>query len=241
MSSMEQTSARGAPYPVSWRLDLSALVSPAAFSAEELAALFLYRIPLRTGDEGCARAGALEAEPFDLHRAITRRAFDAADADMSLAARLFKLRTVVSHVASSTGAQWAGVYRVVPSDSKAYPDLDGSEYTLLKEAYIGAPSRPFFPLTTHFASKSNNSTVGLTGDAVLIHDTRKLSADTPYYSCDGHVRSELCAPIVDPGSGSIMGIMDVEAFSPNFFTPERVACVLGSCAQLASVGLFSKS
>lgn len=204
--------------------------------AAELAALFTYRIPRVTADdETCSRG--LDPEPFDLHRALTGVSFSVSAVDAAHAIRLSKLGAVVRHVARCTGAEWAGVYRVVPSDAAAYPVLVGSASTLLKEAYVGAPSRPFFPLTAAFAAKSNNSTVGMSGDAVVIQDTRRLDDETPYYSCDGSVRSELCAPVRAP-DGRVIGIMDVEAFAPGFFTPERIAFVLDVCAQLGAVRLF---
>jgi L-methionine (R)-S-oxide reductase len=237
LSPAEQAEARSVAIDPSWRLDLLDLSSQ-PLPLDDLAALFTYRIPLDTGSDGCARPGVFEPEPFDLHRALTRRGFGEGDVDAFEARRLSQLRAVVAHVGRCTGAEWVGVYRVIQSDPATYPVLAGSELTLLKEAYVGAPSRPFFPLTAAFASKSNNSTVGMTGDAVLIHDTRQLDADTPYYSCDGHVRSELCAPITEPGTGRILGIMDVEAFAPRFFSPERVACVLDACSQLAQMRLF---
>lgn len=237
LSPAEQVIARATPFAEAWRLQLSSSQIAPHIDRTDLASLFLYRVPLDVG-EGCARSGALEPHPFDLHKCLTGRPFRADDADLVEAARLAKLRCVAQHVARCTGAEWAGVYRVVASDPEIYPTLTGSERTLLKEAYVGAASRPFFPLTPAFAAQSNNSTVGLTGDAVLIHDTKLLSTDTPYYTCDGHVRSELCAPVTDPATGTVLGIMDIEAFAPRFFTPDRVALVLDMCAQLADHRLF---
>jgi len=39
---------------------------------------------------------------------------------------------------------------------------------LLKEAYVGEPSRAYFPLTTDFAVGSNNSTVAMSNIGVVI-------------------------------------------------------------------------
>ena len=38
----------------------------------------------------------------------------------------------------------------------------------MKEAYVGEPSRAFFPLTPEFAAGSNNSTVAMTSTAIII-------------------------------------------------------------------------
>lgn len=233
LSSSDQASARGVAFDESWHLCAASVPSA---PSPDLSALFTYRIPRVTLGDTCAKS--LEPEPFDLHRALTGRPFDPEAVDAALAERISKLASIVKHVARCTTAEWVGVYRVVKSDVTAYPVLSGSETTLLKEAYVGAPSRPFFPLTEEFASKSNNSTVGRSGVAVIIQDTRRIGDDTPYYSCDGSVRSELCAPILD-SDGSVIGIMDVESFAPSFFTPERVSFVLDMCAQLGTARLFT--
>ena len=123
--------------------------------------MFTYQVPRLTPDaETCLRG--LDPVPFDLHRALTGVPFTASAADAVHTMRLSKLGAVVRHVARCTGAEWAGVYRAVPSDAAVYPILAGSDTTLLKEAYVGAPSRPFFPLTAAFAAKSNNSTEAIT-------------------------------------------------------------------------------
>ena len=234
----EQISAMQVGFDSSWLLDLGRLPLEnlsSGFGDPNLSSIFMYKVPKLTPDDTCSRA--LEPEPFDLHRALTGRAFEPATADTVLAQRLLKLGSVVRHIASCTSAEWVGIYRVIPSDTIAYPVLVGSSSTLVKEAYVGAPSRPFFPLTAEFAAKSNNSTVGLSGDAIVIQDTRCIDDDTPYYSCDGKVRSELCAPIRND-SGKIIGIMDVEAFAPGFFTPERVSLILNMCSRLGAVQLF---
>lgn len=40
---------------------------------------------------------------------------------------------------------------------------------LVKEAYVGSASRPYFPLTDAFAAKSNNSTVAMTKKTMVYH------------------------------------------------------------------------
>ena len=58
-------------------------------------------------------------------------------------------------------ADWVGVYMTVPPsiDGLTAAGGDGSAPNLLKLAYVGSISRPYFPLTAEFAESSNNSTV----------------------------------------------------------------------------------
>jgi L-methionine (R)-S-oxide reductase len=116
---------------------------------------------------------------------------------------------------------WIGVYRKVDHDGLAQ---------LVKESYLGAPSRPFFPLTEEFAQGSNNSWVGLNGKAKLVQDITQYQG--PYYECNSLVLSELCAPIFF--KDQVIGIIDVESHSKDFFTPERVLAVANFCVQLGN-------
>ena len=157
--------------------------------------------------------------------------------------RLRALRAVCALVAEKTNAHWCGIYQVV--QPSAGTDLgpfggDNGAPNLLKLAYIGAPSRPYFPLTAAFAAGSNNSTVAMSGRAIVYHDILTLPTDSPYYTCDARVRSEACVPIFGPaGSDEVIGIMDVEAFEPDVFRPaEALGVVLAACAQLSTADLL---
>ena len=157
--------------------------------------------------------------------------------------RLRALRAVCALVAEKTNAHWCGIYQVV--QPSAGTDLgpfggDNGAPNLLKLAYIGAPSRPYFPLTAAFAAGSNNSTVAMSGRAIVYHDILTLPTDSPYYTCDARVRSEACVPIFGPaGSDEVIGIMDVEAFEPDVFRPaEALGLVLAACAQLSNADLL---
>ena len=157
--------------------------------------------------------------------------------------RLRALRAVCALVAEKTNAHWCGIYQVV--QPSAGTDLgpfggDNGAPNLLKLAYIGAPSRPYFPLTAAFAAGSNNSTVAMSGRAIVYHDILTLPTDSPYYTCDARVRSEACVPIFGPaGSDKVIGIMDVEAFEPDVFRPaEALGLVLAACAQLSNADLL---
>jgi len=108
-------------------------------------------------------------------------------------------------------------------------ELSRSRY-LLKLAYVGRPSRAIFPLNELFHDISNNSWVAMEARPKLIQDV--AAYDGPYYACDGDVQSELCAPIVDPASDAVLGIIDAESFQKAHFNAERIAEVLRACADL---------
>ena len=104
---------------------------------------------------------------------------------------------------------------------KRIAKADGSE-VLVKLAYRGAPSRAEFPLTEAFAKQSNNSRVGLSGEARVIQDVASyVSGGGEYYSCDGNVASEACLPLYGE-DGFVCGIIDVEAFASGFFVGETL-------------------
>lgn len=219
---------RVAAFPSSSPLAVSvseALASvPLELPAELADALRSYRVPAVV-EGACSSPDRLQEAPFQLLDALAscRRA---AGGEAATLRRLAALRGVCERLAAVCDAQWAGVYLRVRMPG-------ASDDALLKLAYVGAPSRALFPLTHEFAAHSNNSTVGLSGDAVVIADVQALPSDSPYYRCDGRVRSELCAPIRCPHTGAALGIVDVEAFAPGTFTADRVDTVLHCCAQLA--------
>ena len=175
--------------------DLAQLVAQApaavaALGAEARGRLTRYRVPRVTEDGTCSRPGDLLPEPFDLLAAVHGLREGDAGAEGVLQ-RQHVLAQAVAQLAAATAVDWCGVYRRVRAPGAGA----GGEHALVKEAYVGAPSRALFPLTAAFAAHSNNSTVGLSGTAILIDDTRALDDATPYYVCDGAVRSELCVPI----------------------------------------------
>jgi putative methionine-R-sulfoxide reductase with GAF domain len=227
----------------SLELDLASLASAAAAAApglpaEALAALGSYRVPLISADGGCSLPDKLQPEPFGILSELTE---GQGEAPACAVVRLLALRSLCEALAAATGAQWCGVYELVPASERSVA-WGGSSAApcLLKLAYTGAPSRPYFPLTAEFAEHSNNSTVGLTGCTAVYHDVRALRKEVPYYSCDGKVRSEVCSPIFD-SSGSIIGIMDVEAFHPQaFLEPAKLAAVLAACEALGASSLLKK-
>lgn len=89
---------------------------------------------------------------------------------------------------------------------------------------------------------SNNSWVALRDRGRVIQDTWALDDEggeegVPYYECSKRVRSECCVPI-RATDGTVIGIIDAEAWRPNHFTPVRVAEVMQVCDDLGQAGLL---
>ena len=192
-----------------------------------------------TGTGVCSRKMA--PSPFDA-LAAAQRAVPGSD-EVATLCRLRSLKAICAAVSEATGAQWCGIYQVIPATDDPKLREAGGEpgaSNLLKLAYIGAPSRPYFPLTAEFAEGSNNSTVAMSGCAVVYHDVLALPSDAPYYTCDGQVRAEACVPIFGSGGSSeVIGIMDVEAFHPDVFRPARgLGVVLAACDQLSRTNIL---
>jgi L-methionine (R)-S-oxide reductase len=261
------------------RVDVSSIASstPTDVSPELAASLSSYRIPKVTEDGTCSLPDQLEPLPFDVLDEVVARSAPAPSSPSPSSSssssvrgrelrRLAVLRRVCEALQASTGAEWVGIYetvadgrRLAGSAAAATAAGGGAEScppppppppSLLKLAYVGSPSRPFFPLTPEFAESSNNSTVAMTGSTVVIHDVRRMPRDTAYYQCDPLVKAEVCAPLPRPwaaaagGEGGegrgppAMGIIDAESWTADSFTPERVDAILDVCAQLAELRLL---
>ena len=206
----------------------AALADDSPLDAAALRALTCWPVPRETDGGACSsRPG--DTVPFDALLGEYGEAAPVVDAGAPRVRRLARLSALMRALVASTGADWLGVYRVVPR---------GGGTALQKEAYTGAPSRAFFPLTADFAAHSNNSAVALSGCARLIGDAHALGDDDAYYVCDARVRSELCAPIVS-AAGVVIGIIDAESFSADHFADSaRAAAVLLACELLGECDLL---
>ncbi len=140
--------------------------------------------------------------------------------------RLWRLKHVVRKTFNLVKPDWLGIYRKSKNRN--------GEWILLKESYLGAYSRAEFPLDKEFAKGSNNSTVGLTGKAIIFQNLETYAG--PYYECDNQVQSEYCAPILNK-KGEVIGIIDAESFSKNFFTPDKVFQLTKVCHDLGKITL----
>jgi L-methionine (R)-S-oxide reductase len=174
------------------------------------ASLYTYPVPMLTEDGTCSIVDELAPVPYDLGAILGGRS-------EQTTRRLALLGRLVARARETTGCDWLGIYqrRV---NSAGNP-------VLVKVSYAGRPSRAEFPLTTEFAQKSTNSTVGLTGRATVIDDVAKhVEAGGGFYVCDDGVQSEACVPILDAGR-QVAGIVDAEASPKGFFGADRLAVV----------------
>lgn len=158
----------------------------------DIQTLFSYRVPTISLDGTCSNIHQLAKEPFNLATSVYHVEYSAeslASFPSPWTLRLQRLKDIVLKMNEIVGADWVGIYRLMNA---------GGTPTLVKESYIGEPSRPLFPVTEEFAKKSTNSWVALTGNVRVIDNTRQREAGVSYYECSGSVRSEMCAPIWRP-------------------------------------------
>ena len=182
--------------------------------------LYTYTVPMLSEDGTCSLVDELAPVPYDLTAVLGGR-------DEQTTRRLSLLGRLVERVQETTGAEWVGVYQR-RIGAAGVP-------VLVKVAYVGRPSRAEFPLTTEFAGRSTNSTVGLTGRATVIDDVSKhVEAGGGFYVCDDGVQSEACVPILD-ADRQVVGIVDAEASPRGFFGAERLAVVAALAIVAAAI------
>jgi len=172
------------------------------------ASLYTYPVPMLTEDGTCSVIDEMAPVPYDLAGILGGRTDQATR-------RLALLERLVERAQETTGCDWIGVYqrRVTPAGVPV----------LVKLSYVGRPSRAEFPLTPEFAQGSTNSTVGLTGRALVIDDVKQhVQAGGGFYVCDDEVQSEACVPLLGEAR-EVLGIIDAEAKPRAFFGPKRVA------------------
>jgi L-methionine (R)-S-oxide reductase len=170
--------------------------------------LYTYPVPLLSEDGACSVIDEMAPVPYDLTGILGGRTEQATR-------RLALLERLVERAQETTGCDWIGVYqrRVTPSGVPV----------LVKLSYVGRPSRAEFPLTPEFATGSTNSTVGLTGRALVIDDVKQhVQAGGGFYVCDDEVQSEACLPLLGDAR-EVLGIIDAEAKPRAFFGPKRLA------------------
>jgi putative methionine-R-sulfoxide reductase with GAF domain len=188
---------------------------------DDPASLYAYPVPMLTEDGACSVLDEMAPVPYDLAGILGGRSEQATR-------RLALLERLVERAQETTGSDWVGIYqrRVTPAGLPV----------LVKLSYVGRPSRAEFPLTPEFAAGSTNSTVGLTGRALVIDDVGKhVEAGGGFYVCDAEVKSEACLPLFDDG-GNVVGILDAEAKPRSFYGPVRLA-TLAALAIVASAVL----
>lgn len=182
--------------------------------------LYAYPVPMLSEDGTCSVPDALAPVPYDLTAILGGRS-------ERTTRRLTLLERLVERVQETTGSDWVGIYvrRVNPAGLPV----------LVKVSYVGRPSRAEFPLTTEFAAGSTNSSVGLTGRALVIDDVAKhVQAGGGFYVCDADVQSEACLPILDEAR-QVAGILDAEARPRSFYGPVRLETLAALAIVAAAV------
>ncbi len=205
-----------------WQRILARLARPeAAPSPGDEDRLYRYRVPQLSADGSCTLVDELAPEPYDLAPVLGGRS-------PATTRWLAALDGVLERVQARVGAGWMGIYgRFEPPEA---------EPRLVKLAYRGLPSRAEFPLTSEFAQRSTNTTVALTGRAVVLEDvTAHAASGGAYYVCDPGVRSEVCLPVFESRFHRVVGIVDAEAPQVGFFQPKRIAELIALCLSLSGV------
>lgn len=124
--------------------------------------------------------------------------------------RVGKARRIAGAIREMGGYRWAGIYDVSPE-----------EIGVIAWSGPDAPAYPRFPASQ-----------GLCGAAVLARSTiavGDVTRDKRYLTTLGTTRSEIVVPVVDPVTGSVVGLLDVESELADAFGEEDRRC-LEECA-----------
>ena len=196
-------------------------IKPVPFIFESGQDILKYKVPVVTPDGTCSAGHEFEAEPYDL-RAILN--ITNSEHQEKVIGQIQELYNLLEGVQQELKTDWIGIYQTATNK-------DGVE-VLVKLAYQGEPSRAEFPLTKEFAPYSNNTTVGLSGKAIIIESVSEFKG--AYYICDGNVNSEACLPIYSSDLSKVIGIVDAESFHDRFFLGRKLDLVAKLCEQLSA-------
>jgi L-methionine (R)-S-oxide reductase len=146
---------------------------------------------------------------------VLRGIEDALAGDLS---RADKATRVAALIRQAGGYRWVGLYAVTDREIAA-----------VGWSGPGAPAHPRFPVTQ-----------GLSGAAVAARRAvvvNDVTADPRYLTAFATTLSEAIVPVLDPGTGAVVGTLDVESAARDAFTDaDRHA--LEECAA-ALPGLFA--
>lgn len=201
---------------------------------QELDNVFTYTVPIITEPQDSEVCSKLKDPiPFNLATRVLGLEYNLDHLKThSETQRILKLQEIIRIIQSQISCDWIGIYRLV--NNLQFDDKTKYDRVLIKEAYFGSFSRADFPVTEEFSKRSTNSLVALKGKAKLIQDVH--SHDGPYYQCDVRVQSELCVPIFH--NDNVIGIIDAEAHSPQFFSKDdRIYKLVATCKILGDWNL----
>jgi L-methionine (R)-S-oxide reductase len=113
--------------------------------------------------------------------------------------RADKAARVATLIRQAGGYRWVGLYAVTDQ-----------EITAIGWSGPGTPAHPRFPVTQ-----------GLSGAAVAARRAvvvNDVTADPRYLTAFASTLSEAIVPVVDPGTGAVVGTLDVESAERDAFT-----------------------
>lgn len=147
--------------------------------------------------------------PIVLNNTINQIRLLAAGADD----RAVRARRLAERIRTLGDYRWVGIYNV-GSESVTLVGWDGP----------GAPEHPGFPVTE-----------GLTGAAIREKKTitsGDVKSDSRYLAAFEGTQSAMIVPVFDPGSGLVIGTVDIESDRPNAFS-EADRQMAQRCAEAA--------
>jgi L-methionine (R)-S-oxide reductase len=142
---------------------------------------------------------------------------DALASDLGRAEKAIRAAALIRQAGSY---RWVGLYVVADH-----------AITAIGWSGPGAPARPRFPVTQGLSGAAVAS-----GRAVVAGD---VTADPRYLTAFASTRSEAIVPVVDPGTGAVVGTLDVESAERDAFTDADCQTLEG-CAE-ALRGLFTEA
>ncbi len=142
------------------------------------------------------------------------------DALVSDLGRAEKAARVAALIRQAGGYRWVGLYAVTDQ-----------EITAIGWSGPGAPAHPRFPV-----AQGLSGAAVATKRAVVVND---VTADPRYLTAFASTLSEAIVPVVDPGTGTVVGTLDVESAERNAFTDADRHALEGCAAALR--GLFAEA
>jgi len=146
---------------------------------------------------------------------VLRGIEDALASDLGRAEKAVQIAELVRQAGSY---RWVGLYAVTDQ-----------EITAIGWSGPGAPAHPRFPVTQGLSGAAV-----ATGRAVVVND---VTADPRYLTAFTSTLSEAIVPVVDPGTGTVVGTLDVESADRDTFTDADRQALVGCAAALC--GLFA--
>ena len=141
---------------------------------------------------------------------VLRSSEDALASDLGRAEKAVKIAELVRQAGSY---RWVGLYAGTDQ-----------EITAVGWSGPGAPADPRFPVTQGLSGAAV-----ATGRAVVVND---VTVDPRYLTAFTSTLSEAIVPVVDPGTSTVVGTLDVENAERDTFTDADRQALVGFAAAL---------